>query len=143
MAEESMDDKVSRMRGGEEVHDALVEVLSKYFVVPTQVRPYGTRFCRDMLKEHKVLWARLREVQDNMSFNASVMKAVCKEVAIQKKTAWRFSDDDVANFAEMQSTRLRIMCRHMNEASSKKPKPAKWAVTVMNSVAKAEGKPKV
>jgi hypothetical protein len=116
-----------------EARDGLFQILEKHLTIPTKIK-YGTDMKTSKIEKarlitHASFLLELRALQSNMSFSKVAMKSQLKQLAESKNTSWRLSVDEVENFSSTVSDRVRCMCRHFVQASSK-PHPPKWVTDI-------------
>ena len=58
------------------------------------------------------------------------VKKILFAIAQQNQKAWRFTDQDMEDFSSDVGQTLRLMCRHLSLAMSKKTRP-KWVVQIV------------
>ena len=79
-------------------------------------------------KNYKTLVMDLKRLQDNLAFKKSDIKKSLTALA----SAFKLSAADAAEFVNLVSSRLALLCRHVNRALTKKP-PPKWATRLVSS----------
>ena len=114
-----------RPRCSKDNFDELVRVLGDYFKHPKMIGPYSARRDSKSLTRHAAFLVSLSLVQENMSFAPKMMKKACGKVAESKRIAWRFAEEDVEIWANDVSSRVRHMCRHWIQASTR-PQQPRW-----------------
>lgn len=112
-----------------DARDELYRILQKHVTIPTKIK-YTTDLMKGKIQKaqlitHGSLLLDLRALQCNMSFSKAAMKDQLKQLAVKQHTSWRLSADEVENFSSTMSDRVRCMCRHFMQASSR-PHPPKW-----------------
>jgi hypothetical protein len=128
-----------RPRANKEDKDKLIAVLSSYFNVPTKVAPYGPKLDHRCLVMHKTLVLDLKGLQHNLSFPPLLMKECLAKVAADK-TGWKMSRQDIESFATEVGVRIRLMLRHISQATSK-AKPPKWAAPFTSTLVASASAP--
>ena len=86
------------------------------------------------------LMRKLKTLQPNCSFAPVLMQDALRDVASQRASAWKFTEEDKESFSSCVGKRLRTMCRHWVQALSRK-KPPRWALKVAASCDAAVGQP--
>ncbi len=107
-------------------HDSvsdIASVLKEYIGVPTKISPYGPNQHVPSLKKHRQFILKIGEVSANLSVAPLAMKAALEKVAVENQSLGKFSDKDTLEFASAQGPRIRMMCRHVAQARTKKVSP--------------------
>ena len=87
------------------------------------------------LMQHRDLLISLKQLQDNLSFPTVMMKETLQWLATDRKAMWKFSMDDIECWSCEMGARIRTMCRHTTQASSKRNPPI-WALKFFDSETK-------
>ena len=83
--------------------------------------------CPKLIVKNKQLLLSLADLQSNLSFADSGVKSAMKGLAKDKK--WDLSSAQVREMSEVTSRRLRLLCRHAQQARSKK-RPPPWVAEI-------------
>ena len=69
------------------------------------------------------LIASLKSLQANLAFNQKDVESAFRVLVEKKGVEFGLSDDQVADWVETMSKRLRTMLRHVNQALAKSAQP--------------------
>lgn len=71
---------------------------------------------------------KLRTLQPNLSFTHKQMSETLRQIALQTPS-WRLDKNEIDDFSRRVADRIRAMCRHLNNAASRRV-PPKWVAQI-------------
>jgi len=120
--------KGSRSRFSGSAND-VATVISQFASGPGWLK-YGPQVMPHVAAEHADLLKSLRGLSGNLAFTQGTVKQAMQIVV--DECQWSIAREDASSFTEVMATRLRTMCRHVEQAHMKK---VAWARKLLDGPA--------